>query len=175
MGIKKRNGLIKTYLVVNTVREVEEHPLDPFFLRIGGINVVFQHIVQEAGAMRGQQGFGLLVNLVYRRGKLFQRHCGIVLEIPGQEVIKINIHEHAAVFFKTIVKQAFAGFKQGVCIGKGVDLPVQVNAFYDFFGIILEMTAPHMVRNKIPDQQVFVIVGQKGVCQVIHCYKNSYF
>lgn len=63
----------------------------------------------------------------------------------------------------------------GVRIGESVDLAVLQNAFRYFWGKMTELVSPHVVGDEIADQKAFAPLRQKGMREVIHSCKFTYF
>jgi len=90
-------------------------------------------------------------------------------------VIKINIYQNSAVLFKILVKKSFTLFKKGVTVGEGVNTSVHFYSLHNRIRNIPEMIALQMICYKISNYQSGFVASKKGVRQVIHTSKFTYF
>jgi hypothetical protein len=65
-------------------------------------------------------------------------------------VVKIDIHQYAAILLKTFVEKTFTGFEQVVFIGETIDPTVQVYAFDHARGISFQLIATDVIGDEIP-------------------------
>lgn len=167
--------MVETQVAANALRKMEEHPLNTFLGGISGIEIIFEQVRKEPGTMFRKLAAIAGVHIVNVFRERLQGHIRKVIEARCKKMIKQNIYQYTTIALKAVVKYAFGLPEPGVAVGKTVNLAVHPDPLDDAAVQAFEMVASHMICNKIADQQLLIVFRQKGMGQVIHSCKISYF